>query len=465
MNFFATDYSIQSGPKFRSVNPVNNELLAAYPFLSEELLLKQMEQAQESFQEYWKPQTIDERVSLLRLIGKDLEENLEVYARLITQEMGKPITESRAEIRKCKLLCDHFCEAAPAYLADEIINDKSYITKQALGAILGIMPWNFPFWQSFRFAIPAILSGNVVFLKPAPNVPQCALAIESMFVKAIGRSGVFTNLFIKEWQVAALIKHSFVQGVALTGSDRAGEAVGQMAGKALKKCVLELGGADAFIVLADADLEKAAEAAVSSRMKCGGQTCISAKRWILVAEIAEAFTEKVKEKMSAIKIGDPFDPQTELSALARPDLVQNLERQITESIALGAKVILEGGAKEARGNFFSPMIIGAVSPGMPLYEEEVFGPVASLFVVENEAAAIALANDTVYGLGASIWTNDLAKAKKVAVQIEAGAVAINNFVSSHPALPFGGIKRSGFGKELGKAGMLEFVNQKTVVIG
>lgn len=450
--------------EFLSLNPVTGDLMGAYPFLDDQLLMDKVSASRQVYYEFWQQTSLDERIQYIKKVGEELETNLEHYATLITVEMGKPITEAMAEVKKCVLLCQHFAAKAPTYLADVQTSPKSFTTYQPIGAVLGVMPWNYPFWQVLRFAIPTLLVGNVVFLKHAPNVPQCGLALESILFKAIGRPHIFTNLFIDENQVATLIDHEFIAGVTLTGSDRAGAAVAQKAGQSIVKCVLELGGSDAFIVLDDADVEKAAATAAISRMKNAGQTCISAKRLIVDESIADPFILKLKEEMLSFKMGNPMETSTELSSLARKDLQLNLERQVKASVEMGAKVILDGGIVEGPGHYFKPMIVTNVVPGMPLYDEEVFGPVATVFVVENEASAIALANDTRYGLGAAVWSQSQERAIRVAKKVEAGGVAINDGLRSRPNLPFGGIKKSGFGKEMGRAGMLEFANAKSIVI-
>lgn len=450
---------------FRSINPYNGELLGEFPTLTLEQLDLKLAEGEKAFTTFWKKQSLADRQAAIGRVVVALEEQEEALARLITLEMGKPISESRAEISKCRWLCQHFIDHAPQYLQEEWIDERSYVQCQALGGILGIMPWNFPFWQAFRFAIPTLLAGNTVMLKHAANVPQCAQQIEQIISQAIGHPAVFSNFFVEESQVIHLVQHPHTQGVALTGSEKAGTAVGEIASKELKKCVLELGGSDAFIVLADAEVELAVEKAVLSRMKATGQTCISAKRIIVEAPIANAFISSLCQRLTALQGGDPLDPDTQFSVMARPDLLYNLQRQVRDSVKMGAHVLLEGGAREEGSNYFAPMVLTDIRPGMPLYEEEVFGPVAAVFVVADEAEAMRLANDTPYGLGAAIWTADLARAKQLTTQLEVGAVAINNLVSSRPDLPFGGVKRSGFGKEMGKEGMLEFVNRQTVVIG
>ena len=382
--------------------------------------------------------------------------------------MGKPITQSRAEVTKCVFLCDYYIENAKAFLANKIIETadfKSYVTYQPLGAVLGIMPWNFPFWQVFRFAIPTLLAGNVVLLKHAPNVPQCAVELEKIFCTAVGNQDVFQSVFIAIDQVEKAIQNKIVQAITLTGSDRAGSSVGALAGSNIKKCVLELGGTDAFIVLKDADLSKAAKVAIQSRMNNCGQTCISAKRIIVDKTIADQFIGLLAKEISNMKIGDPFDPDTELSCLARPDLVENLERQVNSSLEKGAETVLKGGRKSKDSNYYFPELLTNIKPDMAVYKEEVFGPVTTVLTFEREEQALKIANDSAYGLGAAIWTKDLEKAENMALALDAGAIAINDMVKSDPRMPFGGIKRSGFGRELSLEGIREFVNVKSVIIG
>ncbi len=446
---------------FQTINPANNQLLEQFPLLTDQDLALQLEALEKTYREYYRFQDLPQRMAAIQRFAADLEENLESYARLISLEMGKPLRQSLAEVEKCIRLCNYYLNTAPEILEDQQIGSTS-IYYQPIGAVLGIMPWNFPFWQVCRFAVPALLAGNVVLLKPAANVPQCSLALEKALNKALGQKSIFVTLLIDEQQVAQVIKHPIVQGVALTGSDRAGSAVGSLAGKAIKKCVLELGGSDAFIVLKGADVAQAAEFAVKSRMNNGGQSCISAKRFIVVEAVADEFTEKVIAAMQNYQPGNQLTSEALMGPLARPDIVDNLERQVRESVALGAKILLDGGRLDGPGNCFRPMVLSEVTSNMPAYREELFGPVAVLFRVPDEAAAVALANDTVYGLGAAVWTKDKAAAQRVARALEVGALAVNNLLRSDPQIPFGGVKRSGFGKELGREGLLEFVNQKTI---
>ncbi len=454
---------------FKTINPIDNKLIKSFDVLSTESLQDKLKLAEDSYQKFWRYTRFSTRIAMLRSIAKRLKDEEERLGALITLEMGKPIQQAIAEVQKCALLCTYYAAHGERYLQPKQMlsgaGTAAVVSYEPMGAILGIMPWNFPLWQAMRFAVPAIMSGNVVLLKHAPNVPQCALALEDIFKNAIRHDGVFQNLFITVEQVGKVLGTPIVQGVALTGSERAGSAVGGLAGKNIKKAVLELGGADAFVVLEDADLGKAAEIAVRSRMHNSGQTCISAKRFIVTEPVAQKFTNLLLEAYQHLKVGLPDDPDTHISCLARPDLVDNLEAQVADAIAKGAKSLVKGGRKKGAGNFYLPELLTDIEPSMRAYKEELFGPTGLLFVVKDEAAAIELANDTSYGLGGAIWTQNLEKGMALAKELEVGAVAINNLVRSDPRLPFGGVKRSGFGRELALEGIREFVNVKTVVVG
>jgi succinate-semialdehyde dehydrogenase/glutarate-semialdehyde dehydrogenase len=381
--------------------------------------------------------------------------------------MGKRIAESRSEVEKCAWVCEYYAENAGQMLADELMESdasKSMAVFNPLGPVLAVMPWNFPFWQVFRFAAPALMAGNAGLLKHASNVQGCALAIEEVFRDAGFPGDIFRTLVISSSQVEAVIAHPAVKAVTLTGSERAGSQVASLAGKFLKKSVLELGGSDPFIVLADADLEEAAKVAVSSRMITSGQTCISAKRFIVEQQVAAPFLEKVKALMEAYQPGDPGLEGTSLAPLARPDLVDDIDNQVKRSVAQGAKIVSGGSRIQGIGNYYSPTILTDVSKGMPVYMEETFGPVAVVLPVKNEQEAVEVANDSLFGLGASLWTSDAKKGEELARKIEAGAVFVNGLVKSDPRLPFGGIKNSGYGRELSAYGIKEFVNIKTVWI-
>lgn len=452
---------------FHSINPATNQVLKSFPVLSNHELDAKLSIASSSFNSYWKTTSLDERIQQVLKVKEHLIRDKRKFAELISLEMGKPITQSLAEIEKCAVLCDYYSNNAKEFLKDRIVKTsslKSYVTYQPLGAVFGIMPWNFPFWQVFRYSIPAILAGNVILLKPAPNVAQCALAIERIFTEKIAGRGIFQSLFVEIDQIEQVISNEIVQGVTLTGSDTAGESVGSLAGKYLKKCVLELGGTDAFIVLKDADLKKAAQLAIKSRMNNCGQTCISAKRFVVDKSVFDEFVELLSIEIDKLKIGDPLDEKTDLSCMARPDLVDNLERQIASSIKKGAIQIKKGGRMKSGSNFYQPILLTNINASMAVYKEEVFGPVAIVIPFKDEEEAIRIANDSDYGLGAAVWSNDVERAEKISLALNVGAIAINNMLKSDPNLPFGGIKRSGFGRELGLEGIREFVNIKSISV-
>ncbi len=382
--------------------------------------------------------------------------------------MGKPIGAARDEVRKCAVGCRYYAENAERFLEEETIQTaaaRSSVRWEPLGVVLAIMPWNFPFWQVFRFAAPALMAGNVGLLKHAANVPQCALAIEDIFQRAGAVDGVFQTLLIGSERVAALIADRRVAAVTLTGSDRAGSEVAAAAGRAIKKCVLELGGSDPFIVMPSADLDAALTTAVKARTVNSGQSCIAAKRFFVAEAIYEEFVRRFVEKMQSSRIGDPFDESTDIGPLATPSIRDGVHDQVRKSVAAGAKLLAGGEPAKGRGNFYPPTVLAEIPQEAPAYREEVFGPVALLFRVENAAAAIALANESDFGLGASVWTNDPAEQELFATELEAGMVFVNAMVASDPRLPFGGIKRSGYGRELGSLGIREFMNAKTVVFG
>ena len=389
----------------------------------------------------------------------------------MTAEMGKPIRSATDEILKCARGCRYYAQNAEQFLADEEIRTearRSYIRYEPLGPVLAIMPWNFPFWQVFRFAAPALMSGNVVLLKHAPNVPQCAMAIETIFSDAGFPEGVFQNLLIETNQVPAILEDSRVRAVTLTGSDRAGRDVAARAGHALKKTVLELGGSDPFIVMPSADLDEAVRVAVKSRTGNSGQSCIAAKRFIIVSNgessIADRFLQRLVPAMEALKVGDPTDPSTDLGPLARRDLVEKLDAQVRSTVARGARLLTGGAPLPGPGCYYPPTILTDIPADSPAYREELFGPVASVFVVPGIDEAIRLANDTIFGLGASVWTNDTREQARFVNELDAGQVFVNAMVASDPRVPFGGVKNSGYGRELGSLGIREFVQAKTVWI-
>lgn len=456
---------IQMTNEFQTINPANQEVLRTYELMSWDIVKLKIDKGQEQFQ-HWSKLSFPERASCFNTIAKLLRERKEKYAALITSEMGKPIVQAIAEIEKCAWVCEYYAKNAEAFLESTTIKtefQKSYLVYQPLGVILQIMPWNFPFWQVFRFAAPALMAGNVTLLKHAPNVLGCAQAIEELFLDAGFPPETFQQLVIPVDWVQQILEDQSVQGVALTGSIQAGAAVGELAGKNIKRCVLELGGSDAFVVLEDANLEQAAKEAVLSRMHNTGQTCISAKRFIVVKNVAKEFKRLVLSEIEQLTIGEPTNSNTQLAVMARPDLIQNLERQVQKSVEMGAKLELEGGRKKGT-NYYYPQLLSNIKKGMPAYEEELFGPTIAFFEVEDEKDAIRLVNDTIFGLGASVWSQNIQKAEELALQLEVGAVAINQLLKSDPRIPFGGIKRSGIGRELGKLGLLEFVNIKSVII-
>lgn len=452
---------------FATINPVDNQVVEKYREHSDKTVEVSIKTAQEAFLT-WKKSAQPLRTKYLRSVAEVLRSDQEELAQLMTLEMGKPIKESRAEVEKCAWVCDYYADNARHFLKDEVVNtdaSNSYISYEPLGIIFGIMPWNFPFWQVFRFAAPSLMAGNVILLKHAASVPQCAMAIEEVFRKANMDEGIFQSLLISNDRTQQVIEHPDVKAVTLTGSDRAGSAVAAMAGKHIKKTVLELGGSDPCVILEDANLKEAAKHAVKSRMQNAGQSCIAAKRFIVVASVYDQFLKLITQEVAAIKVGDPMDESVGMGPLAREDLAKTVYKQIQRSVKKGATIAIGGDRPDREGAFVNPTILTGIKPGMPAFEEEIFGPVASVVVAKDTDEAITLANDTEFGLGASIWTEDIDRAARLARQINAGAVFINGIVKSDPRLPFGGINRSGFGRELSHHGIHEFVNIKTVWIG
>ena len=452
---------------FESINPATGRLIEQYPAMRAEVLSAALEEARSSAMA-WARVDVAQRAAMLERLATLLEAQHERFAQLITAEVGKPIAEARAELNKCALLCRYYAEHAEAFLADERIEasaQESVLSYEPVGVVLGIMPWNFPFWQVFRFAVPVLCAGNTVLLKHAPNVCGCALAIEALFIEAGYPEGVLRSLLIEIGQVESVIQHDAVQGVALTGSEKAGAAVAAIAGRAIKKTVLELGGSDPYLICEDADLELAAKKCVQSRLNNCGQTCISAKRLLVHASVLEAFTEKVLAEIALRQQGDPAVETNNLGPMARVDLRVNLQRQVDASVAAGARLLLGGQTPEGLGLFYPPSVLTDVRPGMPAFDEEVFGPVVALIAVSDDTEALELANQSAYGLGAAVFTQDIDRGKQLAGQLECGACFINDFVKSDPRVPFGGIKRSGYGRELSKWGIREFVNVKTICVG
>jgi len=415
----------------------------------------------------WKETSFESRSRLMKNAAQILRQKKDEFAMLMTLEMGKLLRESTAEIDKCAWVCDFYADHAAEILRDEVIDTdaaRSIVAFQPIGPILAVMPWNFPFWQVIRFAAPALMAGNAAVLKHASNVPGCALAIEEIFREAGFPENLFRTLLIPSSVVESVIANPLIAAVTLTGSESAGSQVASAAGKHLKKTVLELGGADPFIVLNDADVDAAAKTAVTARMINQGQSCIAAKRFIVEATVMERFESALKSAFEALRIGDPMDPVTQVGPMARPDLVDEIERQVKASIAAGARLVTGGHRPKHAGCYFEPTILADVSKGMPVYAEETFGPVVSLITARDEAEAIRVANDSNFGLGGCVWTRDLQRGENLARKIETGAMFVNGMTKSDPRLPFGGIKRSGYGRELGSYGIKEFVNIKTIWI-
>jgi succinate-semialdehyde dehydrogenase/glutarate-semialdehyde dehydrogenase len=447
----------------QAINPATEEVVGEYLNHTEQDIRRILATSKEAWRG-WRSTDIETRAALMTNAGTLLRQRRASLSQLITQEMGKPIVQSEAEIDKCADGCDHFATHAAEYLANtDIASDaqRSYVRCDPLGGVLAIMPWNFPFWQVFRFAAPALMAGNVGLLKHAPNVPGCAIAIEAIFRDAGFPPGVFASLLIEADAVKAVIEDSAVAAVTLTGSGRAGSAVASQAGHALKKTVLELGGSDPFIVLPDIDPRLAARAATSARTLNSGQSCIAAKRFIIVGD-AEPFTREMVAAMRELGVGDPTDRKVNVGPLARLDLLESLDSQVRRSIEAGARLRIGGKRVERKGFFYEPTVLDQVNPGQAAFDEETFGPVAALIEARDVDHAIELANQSDFGLGASIWTRDLARAEQMAARIESGSVFINGPVKSDSRLPFGGIKQSGYGRELSREGIREFVNIKTV---
>lgn len=451
----------------QSVNPSTEEVLATFDEFTPDQIARALEEAAATF-EHWRRRSFAERSTLTRRAAAYLRQQKARLATLITQEMGKPIGEAEAEIEKCAWGCDFYAENAERFLTKmpvETDASESYVAFEPLGPILAIMPWNFPFWQVFRFAAPALMAGNTALLKHASNVPQCALAIEEVFNAAGYPSGVFKTLLTPGAAAEALIDDPRIQAVTLTGSDSTGRRVAQAAGCNLKKTVLELGGSDPFIVLEDADLEVAADTAVRARNQNAGQSCIAAKRFIVVRSVADEFERLIVEKTAKLRIGDPARRETQVGPLARADLLDALESQVKRSVKMGAHVATGGRRLERTGYFYAPTVLTGVKPEMPVAREETFGPVAALIRVNDEDEALTVANSSQYGLGASLWTRDIDRARALACDIQAGLVFVNEMVISDPRLPFGGVKQSGYGRELSEFGIREFVNVQTVWVG
>ncbi|TMQ71036.1 MAG: NAD-dependent succinate-semialdehyde dehydrogenase [Candidatus Eisenbacteria bacterium] len=446
------------------LNPATGQVLREIPEHDADEVERRLARAVAAFAD-WRRVPLGERAARLRAAGAVLRPERDALARLMTEEMGKPIAQAEAEVEKCASACDHFAAHGPADLESlTIATDaaESFVRFDPLGPVLAVMPWNFPLWQVFRAAVPALLAGNVVLLKHASNVPGSALAAERVFADAGCPPGVFTTLLIGASAAEALVAHPAIAALTLTGSEAAGIALAARAGAALKKCVLELGGSDAFVVLADADPAHVAAQAVAARTINNGESCIAAKRFIVEEPIAERFEWLFAQRMARLRVGDPMDRATELGPLARADLVDALERQVQESVARGARIVT-GGSRLARpGSFYAPTVLAHVTPGMPAFDEETFGPVAAVTRARDARHALELANQSRFGLGASVWTSDPARGRELARDLDAGSVFVNGMVRSDARLPFGGIKHSGHGRELSTFGLREFVNVKTV---
>jgi succinate-semialdehyde dehydrogenase/glutarate-semialdehyde dehydrogenase len=451
----------------RSIDPATGQEIASFPELDDAGIDAAIDRAWGS-RHAWRDVGLDMRSTLMRAVAGVLRADKARYAALLTAEMGKPIVEAEGEIEKCAWTAAWIADNATRLLADEPVEStatESYVRFQPLGAILAVMPWNFPFWQAFRAGLPALVAGNVMLLKHSSNVPQSAIAIEEVFREAGVPQGVFQTLLIGPGAVERIITDRRVAGVTLTGSEGAGARVAATAGKALKKSVLELGGSDPFIVLEDADVKAAATVACRARNQNNGQSCIAAKRFIVVDEVADEFEERFTSAVAALKVGNPMDRAIQVGPLARADLVDDLERQVRESVRMGARTLTGGKRLDGAGYFFEPTVLAGVRPGMPVYKEETFGPVAAVIRVKDEEEALRVANDSDYGLGAAIWTSDVKRGRRLAERVEAGLVFINGMVASDARLPFGGVKKSGFGRELSAYGIKEFTNIQTVWVG
>ena len=451
----------------KSINPATGEVVKTYESHTNEGTEKIINAVDKSWH-HWRSTSFMFRSQLMQSVSSLLRTRKKELARLMALEMGKVLKEGMAEIEKCAWVCDYYANNAESFLENEPISTeatKSYVSYQPIGTVLAIMPWNFPFWQVFRFAAPTLMSGNTAVLKHASNVPGCAMAIEEIFREAGFPENVFRTLLIGSKQVESVIRHKAIKAVSLTGSTPAGKSVAALAGAELKKCVLELGGSDPYLILEDANIEKAAKKCASGRLLNAGQSCIGAKRFIVEEKVYPHFLELFTHEMAAAQFGDPTGETSDLGPLARTDLRDELHQQVVDSVAGGAEVIIGGEIPDRPGAYYPPTILENVQPGMPAYDEELFGPVASVIKVKDLKEAISVANDTEFGLGAAVFTSDLKLGENIAeMQLQAGACFVNDFVKSDPRLPFGGIKTSGFGRELSEHGIKEFMNVKTVVV-
>ena len=450
----------------QAVNPATGEQIGSYEETTPEQVAAALDHGQSAF-EAWRERPLAERAALFAKLAETLRANKAEMARLVTDEMGKILAESSAEVEKSALFCDYIAERGLELLSPrpiEGVQEQNYIRFEPLGIVLAVMPWNFPYVQVFRFAPSALTAGNVALLKHASNVPGCALKIEEVFLEAGFPEGVFQTLLVGPAAVEGIVSDPRVRGVTLTGSDLAGSKVAALAGRELKPSVMELGGSDAFVVLADADLDLAVAEGTRARNINAGQACISAKRFIVAEEVADEFERKLADSVAALRVGDPNDEETQVGPLARQDLVETLREQVEDSLAAGAELLTGGFDWDGPGSFVKPMVVGGVTPEMRVFREETFGPAAAVTRVPDEETAVAVANDSQFGLGASVFSRDLERAKRVADQLEAGMIFVNAIVVSDPRLPFGGVKRSGFGRELGEWGIHEFVDVKSVAV-
>ncbi len=450
-----------------SINPATGKLLRSFEPLSEEALREKIGTAAHSFRTY-RTMPIEHRALCMRKLATLLEQDSSDLAQMITGEMGKPIEQARQEVAKCALVCRYYAEHAPRILAPEPVLTEathSYVRWEPLGVVLAVMPWNFPLWQVFRFLAPALMAGNVGLLKHAANVPQCSLTIEALTRRAGFPRGSFQSLLLETHQVEAVLGDPRVAAVTVTGSESAGRAIAAQAGWLIKKSVLELGGSDPFLVMSSADLDRAVETGVTARCINNGQSCIAAKRFIVMKEIYDRFVPRFVTAMERLRVGDPHEPETQIGPIATRRLLEDLEAQVKSALNAGARVLTGGRRLLREGNFFEPTVLEGVPRRCPVYREELFGPVAMIFRVDSIEDAIELANDTPFGLAASAWTRDPAEQQRFLAELECGSVFLNAMVASDPRLPFGGVKRSGYGRELSAAGMREFMNAKTVVVG
>ncbi|MFC0777144.1 NAD-dependent succinate-semialdehyde dehydrogenase [Flavobacterium sp. HJSW_4] len=447
----------------KSINPYNQEIVYEVAEFDRKEVENAIDKADAQYK-IWKEIPFSERSVLMKAVGQELRKNSREYAEVITQEMGKPITQSLAEVEKCAALCDYYAENAPKMLADKIIETeahKSYVSYEPIGIVLAIMPWNYPFWQVMRFAVPALMAGNVAVLKHASNVMKSAMSIEKIFERAGFPAGCFTNLPIGSKMVEEIIRNPKVKAVTLTGSEAAGRAVAGVAGNEIKKTVLELGGSNALVVFADCNLQKTVKTCVQARFQNAGQSCIAGKRLLVESSIATEFTKAFVEEVSKLRSGDPLNEETTIGTMARVDLAEELEKQLQDALDKGGKVLLGGKRNKA---YFEPTVIGNVTTDMSIFKEEIFGPLIGITTFKDEKEAVALSNSSPFGLGVTIFTEDFEKAFRLVPKFDEGAVFVNELVKSDQRLPFGGTKNSGYGRELSQDGIQEFVNKKTVYI-